>query len=233
MIFKDLLIINACIESGKIIAIDRKTGKTVWSSGGLQQTWSTPALMEGENGTLVLVSMKNKVLAFDAASGAAAWESEGVKDYICPTPIVRDGIAYIIGARKAHGLAVDAKGKVLWKVKAGSNVCSPVLLDGHLYFTEDDKQTAYCVDAASGKIVYEQKLDGRPGFYASAVLAGKNIYYVSRNNGTYVVSASPKFKLVAHNLIKGDDSVWNATPAVSGDKLLIRSGEALYCIGAK
>jgi len=67
--------------------------------------------------------------------------------------------------------------------------------------------------------------------YASPVLADGKIYYVSRNDGTYVVAAKPKFKLLAHNVIKSDTSVFNASPAVSDGQLFLRSDQRLYCVG--
>ncbi len=67
--------------------------------------------------------------------------------------------------------------------------------------------------------------------YASPLLSGGNLYYVSRQNGTYVVAAKPEFELVAHNVIEGDESVFNASPIPTGDGLLLRSDEYLYHIG--
>ena len=45
-----------------------------------------------------------------------------------------------------------------------------------------------------------------------------------------VLALSPEFKLLARNHLN-DDSVFNATPAITGNRLLIRSDRSLYCIG--
>ena len=63
-----------------------------------------------------------------------------------------------------------------------------------------------------------------------AVADGK-LYYVSRESGAYVVEAGPKFKLLAHNNLKPDTSVFNACLAVSQSQLFLRSDRYLYCIG--
>ena len=47
------------------------------------------------------------------------------------------------------------------------------------------------------------------------------------------MAAKPKFELLAHNVIESDDSVFNATPAISRGQLLLRSDRHLYCIGKK
>jgi hypothetical protein len=56
---------------------------------------------------------------------------------------------------------------------------------------------------------------------------------VSRENGTFVLAAEPRYQVLAHNVISTDKSVFNATPAISRGQLLIRSDEYLYCIGQK
>ena len=79
----------------------------------------------------------------------------------------------------------------------------------------------------------EERLDvgGRGDkVYASLVLAGGKLYGVSRQDGTVVLDAGPEFNLVEHNRL-GDESIFNATPVVSGGALLVRSDQYLYCIG--
>ncbi|PAW89262.1 MAG: hypothetical protein B9S33_03425 [Pedosphaera sp. Tous-C6FEB] len=62
------------------------------------------------------------------------------------------------------------------------------------------------------------------------MLANGNLYAVSRRNGTFVIEAKPQFKLVAHNSLASDTTQFNATPALSGKNLFLRSDKSLYCI---
>jgi hypothetical protein len=101
-----------------------------------------------------------------------------------------------------------------------------------LYWPSENEGIAYCVDAATGAEVYRERLEPRPGLiYASGVAGDGRIYYVSREEGTYVVPAEPRFELLAHNTIESDDSIFNGTPAISRGQLLLRSDRFLYCIG--
>ena len=68
-------------------------------------------------------------------------------------------------------------------------------------------------------------------FFGSMILAGDHMYAVSRRSGTFVVKATPKYELVSHNKIEGDDSEFNGTPAISGNRMFVRSNKFLYCIG--
>ena len=101
-----------------------------------------------------------------------------------------------------------------------------------MYWASDNGQTVFCQEAATGKIVYQERLKPDSGLiYASPVLADGKLYYVSQRKGTYVVAAKPEFKLLAHNVFADDKSRTNASPAVSDGQLLLRSDQYLYCIG--
>jgi outer membrane protein assembly factor BamB len=149
--------------------------------------------------------------------------------------IAFQGHVFAIGARAGMGVLVKAGGRgevsPVWQVGKGSNVSSPVYHEGHLYWASESRGVVYCVDASSGQLVYEQRLDPRPDrIYASPVLADGKIYYVSRNNGVFIVAAKPQFELLSH-VPPLDNSTFNGSPAVGGGKLLLRSNEYLYAVG--
>ncbi|HVR73107.1 MAG TPA: PQQ-binding-like beta-propeller repeat protein [Planctomycetota bacterium] len=243
VLYKGLVFINASVESESLVALNRETGKEVWRAGGIKESWNTPILVETPDGkTELFVAMMNQVLAFDPDRGQPLWNCDsGIGWYICPSAVTRDGIVYSIGGRSGvAGLAVRAGGRGnvteshrLWRLNKGSNVSSPVFHDGHIYFASDSLGIAYCVNARTGDVVYEKRLEPSPGqLYASAVLADGKIYYVSRNGRTVVLAAKPEFEQLAHNDL-GDRSTFNASPAIAGDRLLLRSDKFLYCIGEK
>ena len=122
----------------------------------------------------------------------------------------------------------------LWAINKGSNVCSPVYHEGHLYWAHDETGVVYCADAKTGKLVYQERLSPPAGrIYASATLADGKLYYVSRTSGVFVLQAGPQFKLLARNQFASDTSVFNASPALSEGRIYLRSDQALYCVGSK
>lgn len=58
------------------------------------------------------------------------------------------------------------------------------------------------------------------------------LYYVARSGRTFVLAAKPTFEQIAENDAL-DASRFNASPAIAGDRLLLRSDRYLYCIGEK
>jgi outer membrane protein assembly factor BamB len=113
-------------------------------------------------------------------------------------------------------------------------VSSPVFHDGHLYFMNDNSGTAFCLEAATGKVVYEERVPRAGQVYASALLADGRIYYLTRDGRTFVVAAKPQYELLATNDLRdGDRSLFHATPVAADGRLFIRSDKALYCLEKK
>jgi hypothetical protein len=67
-------------------------------------------------------------------------------------------------------------------------------------------------------------------YNSSPVYAGGNIYFTSVNGETLVIKEGRKLDIVSRNKIHGE--VY-ATPAITGNKILIRTADNLYCIGKK
>jgi outer membrane protein assembly factor BamB len=241
LLYKDLLIVNAAVESGTLYGFDKKTGNEVWKTPGMRSAWSSPILVDVPNGkaevVLNLPGRPGKITAFDPTNGKELWHCEGIPDgYVCPSVISHDGIVYAIGGRKNTSVAVKAGGKgevkPLWTTGAGSNVTSPIYHEGHVYWLHESRNVAYCVDAKSGKQVYGERVPAAGRTYASATVANGKVYYQTQDKGTLVVAAKPKFELIATNKLD-DKSRTNASPVVDNGRLLIRTDQHLYCIGKK
>jgi outer membrane protein assembly factor BamB len=246
VLYKDLVIINASVESESLIALDRRTGKEVWRAGDIRESWNTPIIVTADSGREELVVARlGDVLAFDPATGKPLWSCKtDIAWYMVPSPVAADGIVYFLGGRSGTaGLAVRAGGeddvtatRRLWTSQAGSNVPSPIYLEGHLYWISQDGGIAYCANAATGELVYEKRLQRIGQVYASPLLAAGRLYYIDRDGKTVVLAAKPEFELIATNTLN-DRSVFDASPAVDASpadddgRLLLRSGKFLYCIG--
>lgn len=233
-----LLVVNASVESESLVGLDAATGKEVWRTRGIKESWSTPLLTKAKDGrSELLVPLHGKVFGLDPKTGERRWTCDtNIPWYMVPTGVAADGIAYWIGGRSGGAFAVRLGGSGdvsathrVWTAEKNSNVPSPLLHQGHLYFAGNADGTAYAVEAASGKIVYQERLPRADTLYASPVLGDGKIYYVARNGRTFVVAASPTFKLLATNDLD-DRSLFHAAPVVADGRLLLRSNSFLYCL---
>jgi outer membrane protein assembly factor BamB len=240
VLYKDLVFINASVESESLVALDRRTGEEKWRARGIREAWNTPLVVTADSGRQeVVIATQGKILAFNPDNGRELWSCKtDIGWYMVPSVIAADGVVYCLGGRSGiAALAVRAGGsgdvtssRRLWTSTKGSNVSSPVYLDGYLYWVHDSRGVAYCAKADSGEVVYEERLPRAEQVYASALLAGGRLYYLTRDGRTFVLAAKPEFEQLAVNSLR-DGGVFNGTPAVDGSRLLIRSDKFLYCVG--
>ncbi|MAG93894.1 MAG: hypothetical protein CMJ48_09115, partial [Planctomycetaceae bacterium] len=99
---------------------------------------------------------------------------------------------------------------------------------GDYLYTLYDRGFLTCHDAKTGKEVYgKQRFSPRGSFTSSPWAFNGHLFFLSEDGLTYVVKAGPEFEIVARNDL---DELCIACPAVAGDKLLIRTASALYCM---
>ncbi|MEZ6128044.1 MAG: PQQ-binding-like beta-propeller repeat protein [Planctomycetaceae bacterium] len=237
ILYQNLVIINASIEADALFAFDRSTGKEVWQIAGIDKSWTTPIVAASTDGRdELIVSHKMQVRGFEPGTGKELWNCDGIQDYVVPCVVVNEGIAYVLGGRKNQSMAIRMGGNGdvtkthrIWETNIGANVTSPVYHGGYLYWSSD-RGIANCLDASSGESVYKERMNTKERVYASAVLAGDRLYLTTRENGVFAIALGPEYKELAHNVFADDDSLLNATPAVSGHRLLFRTNRFLYCI---
>lgn len=240
VVHRDLVLVNACVESETLLALDKRTGRVVWRVPGIKESWNTPLVTtDGQGKAELVVAIAGRLLAFDPESGTPLWHCDtDIKWYMVPSPVAEEGVVYSLGGRSGvAGLAVRTGGRGdvtrtrrLWTSNKGSNVSSPVVYRGHLFWVHESLGIAYCAEAKTGRILYEERLPGAGQLYASAVLADGKLYYVSRTGRTFVVKAGQQCELLAVNDLS-DRSTFDASPAVSGNRIYVRSYRYLYCIG--
>jgi hypothetical protein len=239
VVFNDLVIVNGSIESDTLIAFNKKTGQRVWTVPNINRAWTTPCIAELPNGSHELViNQKEAIYGLDPWTGKQLWSCRGIQDYVVPVPISHDGVVYCLGGRQNRSIAVllGGRGDVteshkLWEVNIGANVTSPVYYKGHLYWASD-KAIANCLNAKTGEAVYRERLNTRSRIYASMVRAGDRLLVTTRDQGIVVLDAKPEYDELAVNIIETEEAMFNASPAISNNQLLLRTDSYMYCIGS-
>ena len=249
VIHGDLVFINALQEGYKIFALNKTDGKIVWQWGpsapsSYQDTYGTPALVKAKDKTELVLAVPGEIWSFDTRNGEISWYAYtnvgAGRGNVSPSVIAGDGALYAFGGRPGSGVAVKLGGKgevkessQLWTSRSSPYVPSPVYHEGHLYWM-DRSGYAVCLNAKTGREAYRERLKSTsrtPQFYASPVVVDGKIISVSRNAGTFVLEAAPKFNQLAQNTFASDRSVFNGSPAISNSRIYLRSDTHLYCVG--
>ena len=240
VLYEDLVFINASVESGSLIALEKTTGKVRWKADGIDEAWNTPVVVKNVAGSPeLIIATRGSIRSFEPSSGSLLWICDtDISWYMVPSVVAEEGVVYCLGGRSgiaSPAVRTGGRGNVtqthrLWTSFKGSNVASPVVDQGHLYWMNEKLGIAYCADLKTGDLVYEQRLSRAGQVYASALPADGRIYYLTREGKTFVVAAKPTFEQIAINDLN-DGSLFNGSIAVAGSRLLVRSDKSLYCIG--
>ena len=183
---------------------------------------------------------------YDLNSGARLWHLNNGGDIPVPTPLFANGLIYLTnghGRSPTYAIRPTATGDqtpadhmsensglAWWQSKDGSYMPTPLVRGKRLYTCNDNGRLTVR-DAMTGTLIYRRRVGtGRHTYSASAVAAGGHIYFVSELGEVTVIAEGNIFKQVASNDM---GEVVMATPAISGNRLLIRTIRNLYCLTPK
>jgi len=219
-------------------------GKPV-SEGDFRKAFATPHVAE-INGVPVLISQGSKAIyAYNPMNGEEIWRVEERSNYSASNrPIYKNGIIYLTSGFSSgqilaiipgkKGEVIDANVpstyqntqlKILWSVKRNVPKKPGLIVDSGLVIAVDDSGIASCLDAKTGAEYWRERIGGN--YSASPLLANGKVYFFSEEGKTTVIAASKQFQVIAVNTL---DSGFMASPAVTGNALILRTKTHLYRI---
>jgi len=235
-------------DQSTLTAFDAGTGKVVWSVEREEKSnWSTPFIWTHDLRTEIVTAGTGAVRSYDL-DGNLLWSLKGMSSITIATPYAADGLLYV-----SSGYILDPI-KALYAIRPGgsgdltladgeassefiqwsSRVIAPynpstLVHQGRLYVLYDRGMLS-CFDAKSGEPFYERKkLERGVAVTASPWCCDGNVYCLNEDGVCCVVREGDAFELLSTNTL-ADDDICLSTPAIAGDRLLIRSDKRLYCI---
>lgn len=235
LIWKDLAIVKPGGDKC-IVALNKKTGETVWISSGFSAgpEYGSCILVEFEGKPLVVTGTKAGLVCVDATNGKLQWLNPWSENNTanCPTPDYADGYVFWSNGYGKGGVCVKLKrdgdkigADEVWTTK--DFVCHHggyVILDGYIYGNHSNGWT--CMELKTGKVVWNERAVGK----GSLCYADGMLYLFSENKGAgALATCSPKGLEVKGNVkVDGEGPSW-AHPVVIGGRLYLRYGTNLYC----
>jgi outer membrane protein assembly factor BamB len=175
------------------------------------------------------------VQGFDLKTGKRLWTSKVLGEGKVPSPVIADDLVFASGgwggreSIKAFRMGAEGdldESNLVWEQKKGvPKLSSLIYLKPHL-FAMTDGGVASCYNAATGEIVWQERVGGN--FSASPVAANGRLYFVGDEGQTTVLEAGPKFNVLARNPL--GEKV-QASPAIADGRFYIRTAGSLFCIG--
>jgi outer membrane protein assembly factor BamB len=246
VLWKDLLILTFDgYDRQYLAALDKHTGRSVWEkdrdveyntdNGDLKKAFSTPTVFE-VNGKPQLVSPgASGTVAFDPATGAEIWKVQHGGMNAATPPVMGHGKVFVTTGNPAHLVAIRPTGTgdvtkthaEYVRRNSAPQRPGPIVL-GDLLFLVGDSGLATGVDLTTGKTLWTRRIPG--SYYSSPVCADGHLYIFDRKGKGHVLTADREGKLVATSTL--DDGV-QATPAIAGKALFVRTNTHLYRIEKK
>ncbi|MDB6034799.1 MAG: outer rane biosis protein [Verrucomicrobiales bacterium] len=246
-----LFIVNDNEEKSFVEALDTRTGQRLWRTDRDEKSnWATPYIWRHDLRTELIIPGTKRIRSYDR-NGKLLWELGCMSSIVIPTPFSKFNLLYVCSGyvgdkvRPVFAIKPGASGDITLKTGETSNefvawsqpVAGPYnpspLIYGDYFYVLFDFGFLSCHDARTGKEIYGKqrvRAEGNTSFTASPWAANGKIFALSEDGDTFVFQAGPEYKLLHKNSL---DEMCMATPALVGDRLLIRTLTKLYCIQNK
>lgn len=245
IIFKNLLIVAYDgADQQYVVGLNKETGETVWKTereidygteeGDWMKAYCTGAIFEVNDKPLLVYPSASATIAYDPSNGKPVWTAYHGGMNASARPVMTANGLVILTNGMGKMVAVDPKGEgnvteshIKWMF--GDSVArksSQLIIGEHIYMVSD-KGIATCLDQ-SGEKVWQERIGGK--FATSPVFDGEKIMALSENGTVHFFKPGTKYEaLVKSRLADG----FKASPAFSGNRVVLRSFSTLYCISAK
>ena len=221
-----------------IVALDKNTGEEVWKTMRLNRTRSycTPVIWTIEGRNQMVLSGDKTVASYDPDTGKRHWVIDGPTDQFVASLVYNGDLLFMTcGFPQRHMLAIDPRGSgnvtkshVRWRTrKDPSYVPSPASI-GKYFMVVSDSGKASCLEAGTGRLVWNQRIGREHG--ASAITVQGHVCFVSERGVMTVIKPGEEYAEVAKNEL-GEEM--HASPVITRGQWLLRGEEHLFCIGAR
>jgi len=226
-------------QDATIVALNKMTGETIWTTKGLSQAsaYCSPILVERGGTRLILTMVEKAIVGVDADSGKVYWTipHEVSYDIQAVSPAYKDGLMYVTNGYRhgSHGFALSPDGTSVekkWSEKSlDVHHGGVVLVDGNIHGAANNG-TWISLDLATGKVNFTDKLVGK----GSVIYVDGMLYGYGEKGQVGLIQIKPDgYELVSSFKVdKGSKEHW-AHPAISDGRLYIRHGEVLMCYDIK
>jgi len=239
------VIVSPGSESAAMVALDKKTGATLWKSAipGEKAASYASAIAVELGGVRQYVQYLSKgVVGVEAATGKLLWRFDKTLDTrfgmhaltpIASTNFIYTGAASASGAAKISAAAGSFRADPAYiERKAPNGLGGAVRLGDYLYGTSGP--VLLCTEFATGKVLWEERSIG-----SSAICSADGLLFLHGENGEVaLVEATPagykekgRFAPPAQP-DRGQSKAW-AHPIVANGKLYIRDLGCLWCYDIK
>jgi outer membrane protein assembly factor BamB len=225
-------------EEAFIVALDAETGHERWKArrGPSRIGHATPIVIGQGPEEQLICNAGDVVQGFDPETGARIWTARSEGEGVVPSVVVGDGLVFsasgfgnpTIRAWRTGGRGDVTSTHLVWEQSKGVPMIASMLYAAPHLFSVTTAGQAACLEAATGKVLWLERIGA--GHSASPVLAGGRVWFCSDKGELTVVKGSAQFEVVARHAL---NEAVQASMAVSGGRLYVRTERHLHAVGAR
>ena len=222
-----------------VVAVDAGTGKTLWQTPRRSAVvaYSTPCVYEPKNEkpALIFNSQGHGIYAVDPDTGKVVWEYEQAFDKrsVSSPMIAGDIILGSCGSGPGGNFVTAVKAgatgretELAYQVKKSAPYVPTGVVKGNLIWLWSDGGIVTCLDAPTGAIRYQERVDGN--YFGSPVWVDGRLFCVSTTGDVVVLEASDKFNILHRYPLH---ELCHSTPAVALGRMFVRTEKHLVSLG--
>lgn len=239
----DWLVCTPGGEQNTMVALNKTTGETVWTTvrEGDRGAGHASIVVSEVGGVRVYVQTTGSgALGVRASDGKLLWSYPIDRTTaVIPTPIVRDDLVFFAAGYKRGGALLrqkeDGEGNVaieeIYPVtpELANKHGGVVLVGDSLFADSDDAGIPYCANLMTGEVVWKKRGSGRGSI---AIAAADGCLYLHFADGTMVLARASADDYIETGSFKVPDSgerpSW-AHPVILDGKLYLRENNVLLC----
>lgn len=244
-----IYLVNDNDENSYLLSLESATGDEVWRKRRDEKSnWATPFIWKTADRVEIVTPGTGKVRAYDL-EGNLLWHFSGMSSITIATPYEHNGLLYVtsgyVGDRKSRpiyaikpgatgdiSLAEDktSNESIAWCQKmAGPYNPSTLIYEDRLWTLYDFGFIASFHSSTGEPICRKQRIPQGRAFTTSPWAYGGQVFCLNEDGVTYVLESADELNIVRRNKLAEDDMAM-ASPAIAGDRLLIRTAPRIYCI---
>ena len=240
VLFQDKVIVDGDSKGDSfLVALSRADGHTLWKINRSHRgiSYSAPLIRELAGRTQMIQCGDRCVTSFDPNTGQALWTVDGPSEEFVATPVYseRAGLVFIDSSwpkQMLMAIRPDGNGNVTathvaWSDTKGAPYVPSLIAAGEFLLTVNKPGVAFCYEAASGKVFWQEKLGNH---HASPVLLDGLVYLINDDGEVNVIKPAAQFERVAKYQL-GEPCY--ASPAISEGQVFLRGFNHLFCFGQK
>ena len=220
-----------------LLAVDPATGDTRWKADRpARSAWTTPIVVPGGGGELVVVSIDGAVEAYDAKTGERVWWIDDVSGNRLSSPVVLAGgrlVVPSVDSRSTLVVPIEHRGplagdKVVWRSRGATAGMSSPVVTGEAVCLINSLGVIRCLEQRSGRSRWAARLPSPA--WATSIVNGDRVYVFGVDGTATILTADVAEPIeLARNSLTAPDRVYGVA-AVDG-ALLVRTGRELIRIG--